>query len=78
MSPDVQSRISSLDIKTLETPNDVEDYVKPRAYDGYPRVVGGGISNYLLSLCKKEEIALIVLILFAMEGGNILRAKGPE
>ncbi|CAG8561473.1 7557_t:CDS:2 [Paraglomus brasilianum] len=69
LSPDVQSRISSLDIKTLETPN-VEDYMKPQAYDGYPRIVGGGFSNYLLSLCKKEEIALIVLILFAMEGDN--------
>ncbi|CAG8572750.1 3988_t:CDS:2 [Paraglomus occultum] len=71
LSPDVQSRISSLDIKTLETPDVEEDYVKPQAHGGYPRIVGGGMSNYLLSLCKEEKLALIVLILFAMEGGNV-------
>jgi hypothetical protein len=57
---------------TLEATN-LEEDIEPQTQtqDEYPRIRGGGVSNYLLSLCKKEEVAAIALILFAMEGGDV-------
>ncbi|CAG8551170.1 13283_t:CDS:2 [Ambispora gerdemannii] len=79
ISNDLQTRITSLELKQLEHVKS-EDFIKPHHQqdvgstttdsDDVPQIPGGGVTKHLYQLAKEKNLPLVVILWFATEGGK--------